>query len=406
VGSADAPASVLPRVLVCTGKGGVGKTTTAAALGVDAARAGCRTLIMSTDGAHSLGDALGVDLHSGPVEVEPGLTAEHISAAQGLSQQWRVVQDYLLSLLQDVGIDPAVAEELTSLPGADEIAALVTLRERVRAAEWDVVIVDCAPTAETLRLLALPDSLSWHLRRWLPEGSTWRPAAAAALGFPVPSAAVLDAVRRWHAQMTDLTEILRSSTSTIRLVTTPERVVTAEARRTWTSLSLFGFEVDAVHVNRVFPAGSDLGSDWISGWNTAQAAGLRDVRDSFSGIPIVTMPYLAAEPIGPDALSELAAACTDEVRLAPDRLARPATEPALEVTESEGGFTLSLRVPLITAADVSLGRRGDDLLIDVGEQHRVVTLPAAVAPLRIAGAGVKGGRLVVSFARNRDKVSA
>lgn len=406
MGSADAPASVLPRVLVCTGKGGVGKTTTAAALGVDAARAGCRTLIMSTDGAHSLGDALGVDLHSGPVEVEPGLTAEHISAAQGLSQQWRVVQDYLLSLLQDVGIDPAVAEELTSLPGADEIAALVTLRERVRAAEWDVVIVDCAPTAETLRLLALPDSLSWHLRRWLPEGSTWRPAAAAALGFPVPSAAVLDAVRRWHAQMTDLTEILRSSTSTIRLVTTPERVVTAEARRTWTSLSLFGFEVDAVHVNRVFPAGSDLGSDWISGWNTAQAAGLRDVRDSFSGIPIVTMPYLAAEPIGPDALSELAAACTDEVRLAPDRLARPATEPALEVTESEGGFTLSLRVPLITAADVSLGRRGDDLLIDVGEQHRVVTLPAAVAPLRIAGAGVKGGRLVVSFARNRDKVSA
>ncbi|NLJ53365.1 MAG: ArsA family ATPase, partial [Intrasporangiaceae bacterium] len=320
MGSADAPASVLPRVLVCTGKGGVGKTTTAAALGVDAARAGCRTLIMSTDGAHSLGDALGVDLHSGPVEVEPGLTAEHISAAQGLSQQWRVVQDYLLSLLQDVGIDPAVAEELTSLPGADEIAALVTLRERVRAAEWDVVIVDCAPTAETLRLLALPDSLSWHLRRWLPEGSTWRPAAAAALGFPVPSAAVLDAVRRWHAQMTDLTEILRSSTSTIRLVTTPERVVTAEARRTWTSLSLFGFEVDAVHVNRVFPAGSDLGSDWISGWNTAQAAGLRDVRDSFSGIPIVTMPYLAAEPIGPDALSELAAACTDEVRLAPERL--------------------------------------------------------------------------------------
>ena len=406
MGSADAPASVLPRVLVCTGKGGVGKTTTAAALGVDAARAGCRTLIMSTDGAHSLGDALGVDLPSGPVEVEPGLTAEHISAAQGLSQQWRVVQDYLLSLLQDVGIDPAVAEELTSLPGADEIAALVTLRERVRAAEWDVVIVDCAPTAETLRLLALPDSLSWHLRRWLPEGSTWRPAAAAALGFPVPSAAVLDAVRRWHAQMTDLTEILRSSTSTIRLVTTPERVVTAEARRTWTSLSLFGFEVDAVHVNRVFPAGSDLGSDWISGWNTAQAAGLRDVRDSFSGIPIVTMPYLAAEPIGPDALSELAAACTDEVRLAPDRLARPATEPALEVTASEGGFTLSLRVPLITAADVSLGRRGDDLLIDVGEQHRVVTLPAAVAPLRIAGAGVKGGRLVVSFARNRDKVSA
>ena len=406
MGSADTPAPVLPRVLVCTGKGGVGKTTTAAALGVDAARSGCRTLIMSTDGAHSLGDALGVDLHAGPVEVEHGLTAEQVSAAQGLSQQWRVVQDYLLGLLQDVGIDPAVAEELTSLPGADEIAALVTLRERVRAAEWDLVIVDCAPTAETLRLLALPDSLSWHLRRWLPEGSSWRPAAAAALGFPVPSPAVFSAVSRWHAQMTDLTEILRSPTSTIRLVTTPERVVTAEARRTWTSLSLFGFEVDAVHVNRVFPAGSELGSEWISGWNAAQTAGLREVRASFSGIPIVTMPYLAAEPIGPDALRALALACADEVRLAPDRLTRTPAERALTVSESEGGFTLSLRMPFVTAADVSLGRRGDDLLIDVGDQHRVVTLPAAVAPLRIAGAGVRGGRLVVTFARNESRVSA
>lgn len=404
--SADRTGPDLPRVLVCTGKGGVGKTTTAAALGVDAARAGCRTLLMSTDGAHSLGDALGVDLHAGPAEVEPGLTAEHVSAAQGLSQQWRVVQDYLLGLLQDVGIDPAVAEELTSLPGADEIAALVTLRERVRAAQWDVVIVDCAPTAETLRLLALPDSLSWHLRRWLPEGSTWRPAAAAALGFPVPSPAVLSAVTSWHAQMSDLADILRSPTSTIRLVTTPERVVTAEARRTWTSLSLFGFEVDAVHVNRVFPAGSDLGSDWISGWNDAQAAGLRDVHESFSQIPVVSMPYLAAEPIGPDALAALAAACTEEVRLAPDRLERSATAPALSVSESEAGFTLSLRVPFVTAADLSLGRRGDDLLIDVGDQHRVVTLPAAVAPLRIAGAGVRDGRLVVTFARDSGRVSA
>lgn len=398
--------TALPRVLVCTGKGGVGKTTTAAALGVDAARAGCRTLIMSTDGAHSLGDALAVDLHDGAVEVEPGLTAEHVSAAQGLSREWRVVQDYLLGLLHDVGIDPAVAEELTSLPGADEIAALVTLRERVRAGRWDVVIVDCAPTAETLRLLALPDSLSWHLRRWLPESSTWRPAAAAALGFPVPSPAVISAITRWHGQMTDLTRILRSPSSSVRLVTTPERVVTAEARRTWTSLSLFGFEVDAVHVNRVFPAGSTLGSEWISGWNEAQAAGLREVHDSFTGIPVVSMPYLAAEPIGADALHGLAQACDEEVRLVPGRLSRPATAPALEVRESDTGFTLSLRVPFVTAADVTLGRRGDDLLIDVGEQHRVVTLPAAVAPLRIAGAGVKGGRLVVTFARDRDRVSA
>lgn len=391
----------LPRVLVCTGKGGVGKTTTAAALGIDAAREGARTLVMSTDGAHSLGDALGVDLHPGPVLVEDRLTAEHVSAAHGLSDAWRVVQDYLLGLLGDVGIDPAVAEELTSLPGADEIAALVTLRERVRADAWDVVIVDCAPTAETLRLLALPDSLSWHLRRWLPQGSTWRPAAAAALGVPMPGPAVLEAITRWHDQMSDLKEVLRAPGSTIRLVTTPEKVVTAEARRTWTSLSLFGFTVDAVHVNRIFPTGPD----WLAGWNRAQAEGLEEVHRSFAGIPIVPMPYLPEEPIGPDALARLALSCAD-VRLSRDRAdeIRPTAAP-LTVTETSRGYTLSLLVPFVSAADVSLGRRGDDLLIDVAGQHRVVTLPAALAPLTVDGAGVRDGRLVVTFARD-DRVIA
>jgi arsenite/tail-anchored protein-transporting ATPase len=380
----------------------VGKTTTAAALGVDAARHGARTLLMSTDGAHSLGDALGVDLHRGPVEVEPGLTAEHVSAAHGLSDAWRVVQDYLLGLLADVGIDPAVAEELTSLPGADEIAALVTLRERVRGGDWEVVIVDCAPTAETLRLLALPDSLAWHLRRWLPEGSTWRPAAAAALGVPVPGPEVLGAVTLWHEQMADLKEILRAPRSSIRLITTPEKVVIAEARRTWTSLSLFGFEVDAVHVNRVFP----MGPDWLAGWNRAQADGLREVHRSFAGIPVVPMPYLPREPIGPDALAELAREC-EEVRLTPDRLHRHApASPPLTVDETAGGYALSLRVPFVSASEVALGRRGDDLLIDVGEHHRVVTLPAALAPLAVSGAGVREGRLVVTFSGQRGRVSA
>jgi len=388
---------MIPRILLCTGKGGVGKTTTAAALGVDAARQGSRTLVMSTDGAHSLGDALAADLHAGPVEVEPGLTAEHVSAAHGLSESWRVVQNYLLGLLADVGVDPAVAEELTSLPGADEIAALVTLRERVRAEKWDVIIVDCAPTAETLRLLALPDSLSWHLRRWLPEGSTWRPAAAAALGFPVPGPEVLHAITRWHTQMTDLKQLLRLPGSTVRLVTTPERVVIAEARRTWTSLSLFGFEVDAVHVNRVFPAGAD----WLAGWNQAQAQGLREVHESFSGIPVVPMPYLPAEPIGADALAELAATC-DGVRLLPSELTRTAHTPALQVEQTPAGYTLRLRVPFVSAAQVSLGRRGDDLLIDVAGQHRVVTLPAALAPLGVCGAGVREGHLVVRFGRDGD----
>ncbi len=173
------------RIVLFTGKGGVGKTTTAAACAVRAARSGTRTLVMSTDAAHSLGDALGVGLGgAGRVEVEPQLTALQVSAQGRLGAQWRVVQDYLLEVLDTLGIDPVVAEELTSLPGAEEIAALLELRSRADSGEWDLIVVDCAPTAETLRLLALPEALAWHLERLLPAQRglmrTLRPAAAAA----------------------------------------------------------------------------------------------------------------------------------------------------------------------------------------------------------------------------------
>src|SRR5690242_19055907 len=157
------------RVILFAGTGGVGKTTTAAATAVQAARAGVKTLVMSTDAAHSLGDALGVALggasSGAPVDVEPGLSALQISPPHLLGESWRVVQDYLLSLLDTLGIDPVVAEELTRLPGSEEVAALLELRAQVGSGPWDLVVVDCAPTAETLRLLALPEALAWHLDR-------------------------------------------------------------------------------------------------------------------------------------------------------------------------------------------------------------------------------------------------
>src|SRR6476646_1250724 len=257
------------RVILFTGKGGVGKTTTAAATAVWAARQGVKTLVMSTDAAHSLGDALGVDLSpsrapdgdpldtDAVVEVEPGLSALHISAPHALRRSWRSVQDYLLAALGTLGLDSVVAEELTSLPGAEELVALLELRAQVESGRWDLVVVDCAPTAETLRLLALPEALAWHLERLLPAQRrlirTLRPAAAAAAGVPLPQPGVLRAVSGWHHQMREVQHILTDPQTSVRLVLTPERVVVAESRRTWTSLSLYGFVVDAVVVNRLFP---------------------------------------------------------------------------------------------------------------------------------------------------------
>ncbi len=393
------------RIVLFTGKGGVGKTTTAAASAVRAARSGISTLVMSTDAAHSLGDALDRDLQAqGPVEVEDGLYALQISAHHTVDQSWRVVQDYLLEVLATVGVDPVVAEELTSLPGAEEIAALLELRAQAESGRWDLIIVDCAPTAETLRLLALPEALAWHLERLLPGQRgilrTLRPAAAAATGVPMPAVEVVDTVKGWYEQMREVQQLLTSPQTSVRLVLTPERVVIAESRRTWTSLSLYGFVVDQVIVNRVFPdAAAEVGGRgrpdaWRSGWNAAQRTGLIEVADSFAGVRVVTSAYLPHEPIGVDALDALARSSGHDDT---ESLLAPVRRGGLTVTRQGSEFLLTLPLPLVTAAQVDLKRRDEELLVVVGDHRRVLTLPAVLKRCVVRSAAVKDGTLRVRF---------
>ncbi|MEO8827893.1 ArsA family ATPase [Lapillicoccus sp.] len=433
------------RIVLFTGKGGVGKTTTAAATAVRAARSGVRTLVLSTDAAHSLGDALDRDLravdhshshsHShrhgdgdgqvgapDPVCVEPGLHALQVSAPHTVDRSWRVVQDYLLQLLGTLGIDTVVAEELTSLPGAEEVAALLELRARAQSGQWDLVVVDCAPTAETLRLLALPEALAWHLERLLPGQRgllrSLRPAAAAAAGVPLPSPEVAATVRGWYRQMRDVHTLLTTDRSSVRLVLTPERVVIAEARRMWTSLSLYGFVVDGVVVNRLIPVGNhkadeadagdqadqaDQADSWQRAWNTAQAAGLAEVERSFGGVPIATAPYLAHEPIGPDALAALADQTSGIDTLGPDQLLEAVRRPGLTVSRTTRGYELRLPLPLVTASEVDLKRRGTELLVAVGDHRRVLSLPSALQRCVVRGAGVRDGTLRVAFQPDPDQ---
>ena len=393
------------RVLLFTGKGGVGKTTTAAATAVQAARQGVKTLVMSTDAAHSLGDALGVDLATAAddpdplVEVEPGLSALQLSAAHSVRRSWRSVQDYLLTVLKGLGVDPVVADELTELPGADEIVALLELRDQVESGPWDLVVVDCAPTAETLRLLALPEALTWHLERLMPAQRgllrKLRPAAEAATGLPLPGIQLLETLRRWQESLRDIQSVLAAETTSVRLVLTPERVVIAESRRTLTSLGLYGLAVDQVVVNRVFPEADQESTNtpWLAGWNEAQKRGLSEVRHSFEPLPIVITPYLSHEPVGADALAALAGARTGDIR---DVLM---TAPAhgMTVQPEDGGYLLSLPLPLVTAAEVDLKRRDDELLVSVGDQRRVLSLPSVLRRCVVTGATVRNATLRVRF---------
>jgi arsenite-transporting ATPase len=393
------------RVVLFTGKGGVGKTTTAAATAVQAARAGIKTLVMSTDAAHSLGDALGVVLVSAPddpdpvVEVEPGLSALQLNAAHRVRRSWRSVQDYLLTVFNGLGIDPVVADELTELPGADEIVALLELRTQVESGPWELLVVDCAPTAETLRLLALPEAMAWHLERLMPAQRgflrTLRPAAAAASGLPLPGVQVLETLRRWHESMREIQSILTAETTSVRLVLTPERVVIAESRRTLTSLRLYGLAVDQVVVNRVFPDADQqsIHNPWLAGWNEAQQRGMSEVHHSFDPLPIVIAPYLSHEPVGTNALAALADARTGEIG---DVLS---TAPAqgMSVLPERGGYLLTLPLPLVTAAEVDLKRRDDELLVAVADHRRVLSLPSVLRRCVVTGAVVRNATLRVRF---------
>ncbi|HET7406169.1 MAG TPA: ArsA family ATPase [Mycobacteriales bacterium] len=383
------------RVILFTGKGGVGKTTTAAATATLAAGRGCKTLVLSTDPAHSLADAFGVALGAEPTEVDTGLYGQQVDAQQRFEASWREVQSWLLSVLDAAGVDRMEAEELTVLPGAEELLALLEVRAQVASGRWDLVAVDCAPTAETLRLLALPEALRWYMDRIFPVERrvvrSLRPVLNRVAGVPMPHDRVFDAVERLHGQLDEVRGVLTSPAASVRLVLTPESVVVAEARRTLTTLSLYGYRVDGVVANRVIPG--DGGDAWRTGWAAAQSAQLAEVEESFAPLPVWRSAYRAGEPVGLPELAALGAAVYTDV----DPLVLPAGEDPVRVERSGSDFLLQVALPLASKSDVDLARRGDDLVVTVGSHRRVLSLPSALRRCVVAGAAFREGVLRVRF---------
>ncbi|MBV9292190.1 MAG: ArsA family ATPase [Frankiales bacterium] len=393
------------RVLLFTGKGGVGKTTTSAATAASAAARGLKTLVLSTDPAHSLADALGVELGDEPTEIAAdslgGLYGMQIDTQRAFEASWREIQHYLREVLEQGGVDPIEAEELTVLPGAEEVLALLELRAQVSSGRWDVVVVDCAPTAETLRLLALPEALGWYMERVFPVERrmvrTLRPVLSHFAGVPMPPDRVFAAVERLHAELADVRRLLIDpSTTSVRVVLTPESVVVAESRRTLTSLALHGYRVDGVVVNRIFPA--DSGS-FAAGWAAAQAEQLAGIESSFGAVPVWRSGYLPTEPVGLPALLALA----EDVYADSDPLAVTETpEPMTVERLSAEEFVLTVSLPHADKREVDVVRKGDELVLTVGSQRRVLALPSALRRCIADGAGLRDGRLRVRFRPDPD----
>lgn len=381
-----------PRTILYTGKGGVGKTSVAAATARRLAAGGRRTLLVSTDPAHSLADVLGAAAGSRPSPVSAGLDVQQISAQDELDRHWSEVQDWLGELLVRRGVDRISAEELTVLPGMDELFALLEIGRHHDAGDYEAIVVDCAPTGETLRLLSFPDAARWWLEKAFPQQSRMV-AAARPFSRGLPSEGAFDDLQRVARGVIAMNEVLRDHERvSIRLVLTPERIVVDETRRTFTYLGLYGFLTDAVVANRVLPEES---GEWLAGWRELQAGLLDEARAAFAPVPLLSAPHFAEEVVGPRMLDRLADelfAGLDAGSLLHDRVTQ---ELVVGAREAE----LRLDLPFTGSEEVDVRRIGNDLVVSAGAARRTLALPPALGEYRPTGAELSSGVLHVRFDR-------
>ena len=385
-----------PRTILYTGKGGVGKTSVAAATARRCAAAGARTLVISTDPAHSLADVLQAEVGGEPTKVAKRLHAQQVQAQDELEHHWSAVSEWLGSLLMERGVDRIAAEELTVPPGGDELFSLLVLKNHAESEDWDVIVVDCAPTGETLRLLSFPDAARWWLDKVLGREqsmlSAARPLARMFLDVQLPDEKVVAEVQRLVGNLVAMHELLRdASRVSMRLVMTPDRMVVAEAMRTFTYLNLYGYLTDAVVANRVFP--DELAEGYFGAWHGVQQEQLELIGSAFAPVPVLRAPYFDAEVIGDERLDELAQALFashDAAGVLHDRLAQ-------ELRVNNGRAELRLDLPFASKGDVKLKKIGLELVVRVDGHKRTIVLPGAMAGYKPTSATLEDGSLTVGF---------
>jgi arsenite-transporting ATPase len=382
-----------------TGKGGVGKTSVATATALACARSGLRTIVMSTDPAHSLADSLDVPLDAAPREVETNLFAQQVQANEEMERHWSAVQSWLTELLADRGLERITAEELTVPPGFDELFALLQIKDHHDSGKYDVIVVDCAPTGETLRLLSFPDVAQWWIEKVFPWErrliSAARPVAKAFLDIPLPDKEVYNEVERLVGNLVAMNEILRDHSQTsLRLVMTPDKMVISEAMRTFTYLNLYGYLTDAVIVNRLFP--EETADGYFASWREAQQENLVSVRDSFSPVPVRTAPYFDEEVIGEKMLTRLGDELFKDGSEASEILFDTIIQ---EIVIEDDSAYLLLSLPFVEKGDIGLNKIGLEVVVRVGDQKRTIMLPNSMTGFKPSGARVEDGRLRVEFER-------
>ncbi len=390
------------RIILYTGKGGVGKTSVTAATGLRLAELGYRTLVMSIDPAHSLADAFDMDRtlmdHGGgaPVSIGENLDIQEILTHEEVKRHWGAVYDYVTKILQVSGIDDVVADELAIFPGMEEICSLLYINQYAREETYDVVLLDCAPTGESLRFISIPTTLEWymskvfHLERRVLKVA--RPLLKQMAGMPMPGDDYFANIENLFENLRGIDGVLRDpEVTTVRLVTNPEKMVLKETQRAFMYFCLYGLTVDAVIINRILP--DDADGEFMAKWRKTQERYLANIEEYFASVPIWRVPLFQGEVLGTDGLQLLGGALYGDQDPAPPNT----SEAPMSFTKNGDETLLRMRLPFVRAAEIDLSAYNDELVVQIGNFKRHVSLPRNLIGVKPGKARRDGDVLEISF---------
>lgn len=387
------------RIIVHTGKGGVGKTSISAATALRCSEMGLRTIVISTDTAHSLGDSLDVEIGPEPVELRQNLWAQEVDARYSMDKYWGSFQKYMVALFTQRGVKDIVAEEVTILPGLEEGAHLLWINKYVNEGNFDVLVVDAAPTAETLRLLSLPDVTRWWFERilTLTRGAAriLRPFAKPIMGTDLPDKDSFEQVESLFKTLDHVRILLTDpALSSLRLVVNPEKMVIKETQRTYTYLNLYGYATDAVICNRILP--DEITDPYFAHWKDLQKDNIALIGEAFGELPLLRAPMFKSDVNGMDTLHQLGDALYGDGKINPAEVMFKGTTHQI-VPDDSGGYLLKVPLPFADKSDLDLYRSADELTLRVGPYRRNIVLPYALWKLEIGDAKFEEAALNIHF---------
>ena len=384
------------RIILYTGKGGVGKTTISAATAVRCAELGYKTIVMSTDPAHSLADSLNCKIGDKPKKVAENLTAEEINVNEELRTNWGRIQKYITKFLKSRGFEDLMAEEFAVLPGMEELFSLLKLKSYAENKSYDVAIIDCAPTASTVRMLSMPDVIRWYMDKFFDIErrivKTVRPIAERIAKIPLPTDDVYDSVENLFHKVEGMKDVLTDpKNASIRLVFNPEKMVIKESQRAYSYLNLFGFTVDSVIANRVYP--EEISDPYFDRWREVQKKYLAEAKNVFDPLPMFMGKLFDREMVGRKLLHSLADDIfgdTDPAKVFYDKS-------PIKMRQIDSKYVMTIHLPGTQKKDLDIWAAGDELIIEVGNYRRNILLPRSLAQREVVEAKFRGDDLNIVF---------